>query len=183
MRPIEGATALLVIDIQERLYGAMPEAQRPRFHKAVDNLLALAAACSWPSVITEQYPRGLGPTLASLRESAEAIERCVWIEKLCFSACDADGVEEALAGQRAVVLVGLEAHVCVLETALGLIERGRRVLVPWDGVLSRDERDRQHALAAIRQAGGFVTSSETLIFQALGRAGTPLFKEMARRIR
>jgi nicotinamidase-related amidase len=183
VRPIEGATALVVVDVQERLAAAMPEAERPRFGKAVCNLVSLAAASGWPIVVTEQYPRGLGPTTSDVNGTLERAGSVTRLEKLCFSACEAEGFMSALQGVRVAVVVGMEAHVCVLETALGLRARGLDVLVPWDGVLSRDGRDKACALELLRAEGVVVTSSETVVFQAVGRAGTPLFKEMAPRVR
>ncbi|GIW72187.1 MAG: hydrolase [Planctomycetota bacterium] len=183
LRPDGPGTALIVIDVQERLFAAMEAARRPRFLKAVTNLVALARAVEWPIVLTEQYPQGLGPTVPELRAELEGARACQRLEKLCFSACAADGFGQALGEAEAAVLCGMEAHICVLETALDLLGAGRRVFVPWDGVLSRERRDQEAALDMLRAAGAIVTSSETVAFQVMKRAGTPLFRQLAPRLR
>lgn len=170
-------SALAVVDVQERLFPAMAAAHQPTVVKAIRVLAALAREASWPVLVTEQYPKGLGRTLPEL---AEALGRSAApIEKLTFSAARAPGVLERLGDAQAVVVTGIEAHVCVLETVLDLLEHGLRVFVPWDAVASRREEDRSTALALMRRAGATITSSETLVFQLLGEAGGPAFKRLA----
>jgi nicotinamidase-related amidase len=181
----EPGTALVVIDIQERLAAALAPEHAPRFTRAAANLVALAAARRWPILPTVQYPKGLGPFIPEIARELEAAGSPPPLEKVDFSAWRAPGFADRLAatGARAAVVSGAEAHVCVLETALDLLGQGIRVFVPWDAVASRREEDRKIALDLARAAGAVVTSSETLIFQALGRAGTPEFKALAPRVR
>jgi len=182
-RPPAGATALAVIDIQARLMPAMDAAHAPRFMKGARTLLELARVRGWRAVATEQYPQGLGPTIPEIRADLDAAKAGPAIEKVAFSACGAAEFRERLGGAAAVVVVGVEAHVCVLETALDLLGDGRTVFVPWDAVASRREEDRHTALELLRKAGAIISSSETIAFQALGRAGTPEFKAVSARIR
>ncbi len=174
-------STLAVIDIQERLAPAMAATQQPVLEKAAQVLIALAKAAKWPILTTEQYPKGLGRTLPVLSKALGAGVQP--IEKVCFSACSAPGFLEGLDGSEAVIVVGMEAHVCVLETALSLVEKGFHVFVPWDGVASRREEDRQVALTAMRQAGVVVTSSEALVFQYLREARGEEFKSLSRLLR
>lgn len=197
LRPPEGGTALVVIDIQERLFpalcatiedvhqGTLEGERRMAFLKAATNLVAFAGLRGWPIIPTLQYPKGLGEFVEQIARELDRTRAFPTIEKVEFSAYRAPLFPERLAesGARAVVLAGCEAHVCVLETALDLIEHGFRVFVPWDAVASRREEDRRTALELLRSAGAVVTSSETLIFQALGRAGTADFKAIAPRLK
>jgi nicotinamidase-related amidase len=179
-RPAPDGTALVVVDIQQKLAPAMEAAAGARVLKAARTLLELARLQKWRVVATEQYPQGLGPTLPEL---AAELGGAAPLAKTTFSACAADGFKGRLGDARAAVVIGMEAHVCVLETALDLLAAGVRVFVPWDGVASRREEDRTTALEQLRAAGAIVTSSETLAFQALGKAGTPEFKAISARVR
>jgi nicotinamidase-related amidase len=178
---VPARTTLAVIDIQERLAPAMAPTQQPVVQKAVRVLISLAREAGWPTLVTEQYPKGLGHTIPALTDALGANVRV--IEKVSFSACGAPGFLEGLHASEGVVVVGMETHVCVLETALDLVERGLRVFVPWDGVASRREEDRHAALASLRQAGVVVTSSETLVFQHLREARGEAFKSLSRLLR
>lgn len=179
----QGPVALLVIDIQERLASAMAPTQEPAVRKAVTALLALAREAGWRVVVTEQYPKGLGPTVEPLRAALAEAEAAAPIEKLDFSACGADGFVAALGDARTAVVTGMETHVCVLQTALDLRARGLEVVVPWDGVASRREEDRQVGLELLRAAGCAVTSSESLVFGHLRRAGGDAFKRLSKLVR
>jgi nicotinamidase-related amidase len=183
-RPPEGAaTALVVVDIQQRLAPAMDEAALGRVRRAARILAETARQKGWRVIATEQYPQGLGPTLPDIASEVAAAGGEAPLSKVAFSACGADGFKSRMSGASAAVIIGMEAHVCVLETALDLVREGVRVFVPWDGVASRREEDRTTALELLRQAGAAVTSAETLAFQALGRAGTPEFKAISARVR
>jgi nicotinamidase-related amidase len=184
-RPAEGATALVIVDIQAKLAPAMDAGHYPRFLKATRTLLEVARQKRWPVIATEQYPQGLGATIPEVADELRSLSAAEPLPKTCFSACGAEGFGERLesAGARAAVVVGMEAHVCVLETALDLLAAGKTVFVPWDGVASRREEDRTRALDLLREAGAVVTSSETLAFQSIGRAGTPEFKAISARVR
>jgi nicotinamidase-related amidase len=126
-------------------------------------------------VHTEQYPKGLGPTVPELRA---ALEPAAPVEKLTFDCCGEPTFAPALdaAGRPAVIVCGMETHICVLQTVLGLLARGATVHVAADAVCSRDPENARVALELMRDAGAVVTCTETVLFQLLERAGTPEFK-------
>lgn len=180
----ESAT-LLVVDVQERLLPAMPDVDQTRLLKATGNLVALFGELGGRCFYSEQYPRGLGPTVPALAAELNAVACVERLEKTAFSVCGEPGLTEALSlSERAdVVLSGMETHVCVLLTGLDLIQRGHRVFVPHDAVASRTEDNRANGLALLERNGAVIVNSETLIFHALGKAGGDRFKRFAKRIR
>jgi nicotinamidase-related amidase len=176
--------AVLVIDVQERLAAAMPEAQVAEVTRAVTVLVDAAARLGARVLVTEQYPAGLGGTLAPI---AAEIERAGVkpIAKVEFSACDNHDFERALAraGARSAIVVGMEAHVCVFQTVRDLAARGVDVHVAMDGVASRRDDHRAAGLALCRSAGATITTMETVVFDWLRRAGTDAFKQLSKKIR
>jgi nicotinamidase-related amidase len=170
--------ALVIIDIQERLAAAMPSAQNEAVGANAGRLIALANELQAPILVTEQYPQGLGRTLTVLAEALPS--QTVPLEKVAFSCMAADGFAEAVKNinRRDIILIGMETHVCVLQSVLDLIERGYHVFVPEDGVASRSEANRLRGLALMEQAGAIITSTETLMFQALGGADHPSFRTL-----
>ena len=175
-----GDAVLLVIDIQERLAAAM--AERARVVANAGHLIAGARLLGVPVVHTEQYPRGLGPTVEELRP---ALAPDAPVEKLTFDCCGEPAFVPALegTGRATAVVCGMEAHICVLQTVLGLLARGMTVHVAADAVCSRDLGNARTALELLRDAGAVITCTETVLFQLLGRAGTPEFKAIQQRIR
>ena len=164
---------LLVVDIQERLAVAM--AERERVVANAGHLIAAAKLLGVPVVVTEQYPKGLGPTVPELRA---ALDPAVPIEKITFDCCGEPSFAPALeaAGRSTVIVCGMEAHICVLQTVLGLLARGLVVHVAADAVCSRDPENWRTAPEFMRGAGAVITCTETVLFQLLVRAGTPEFK-------
>lgn len=173
-------TALLVIDIQEKLAPAMDPTAFARLVKSTDLLLSAARLLGVPTLATEQYPKGLGPTIDAI-----PLGDAPRIEKTSFSALDAPEVARFLAARspRAVVVVGVEAHVCVFQTARDLAARGYEVQVPHDAVASRREDDRHTALDLMRRAGAIVTTSETVVFDWLQKAEGEAFKALSKKMR
>lgn len=167
---------LVVVDFQERLFGAMPEPQRQRAQKATENLVFIARELGMPTCFTEQYPQGLGPTLSPLGADHPFV-------KTAFAATDEPGFAERLAPGRGVILCGMETHICVAHTAAGLRGADQEVLVATDACVSRRDNDWADGIAWMRQLGAVAVPSETLLFGLLGRAAGPLFKEVSRRIR
>ena len=166
--------ALLVVDIQEKLLRAIEGRER-----LLSNALRLVKAARLLDVLvlaTEQYPRGLGPTVDDL--AALIPDRPA---KTTFHCLGAPGIAEALAdrGIRHVALVGIEAHVCVAQTALELLRMGYKVQVLADAVGSRFAIDREHALRRLEQAGAVVSTTEAALFEWLGGAEHPKFKEVS----
>ena len=165
--------ALVVVDIQERLLPAISEKER-----VVGNALRLvkgAAILGVPVLVTEQYRKGLGSTVA---EVASAIPGFAPMEKLTFSACRTPGFTDALRARHGadVILCGIEAHVCVLQTCLDLLAEGFRVFVAADAVSSRTPENYGMALDRMRAAGAVIVSSEMVLFELLEKAGTDEFK-------
>jgi nicotinamidase-related amidase len=178
----EKDTLLLVVDVQERLAPAMePEL----YGRLIENLRRFGAARSvidLPVMITEQYPRGLGPTVPPIRE---AFEGTTALEKISFSAMGDEGVAKALesAGRGSVVVAGMETHICVYQTARELVEAGYRVHVLSDAVASRTRDNYSVGLALMQKAGAAISSTETVLFDLLGRAGTDAFKTISKIVR
>lgn len=167
---------LLVIDFQERLLPAIEEGEarlaRARLLLEVARLLAV------PVLASEQYPKGLGPTVAALRErlAAEEIR-----SKLCFSCAREEGLRDAVAasGRDQLLLVGVETHVCVLQTALDFHARGLAVFVVADATGSRDGERRRLGLERMRQEEIRIVHSEMAAFEWLRRTGTDTFRRVA----
>lgn len=172
-----------MVDVQEKLAKTMPGGALDDLRRSLRILLGAAREFSLPTFFTEQYPRGLGPTEENLRRDLEQVGARRF-EKVCFSAADAEGLSEALPrATETVVVVGMETHVCVVQTVRDLVARGLSVHVPLDGVTSRREDHRQVGLELCRRAGAVVTTTETVVFDLLERAGTPQFKALAALIR
>ncbi len=177
-----GNPVLVVVDVQERLFAAMEPDRRDEMIRNLKILVPAARRLDLPIVFTEQYPKGLGRTLPEL---SSLVPDARPLEKTAFSCCAAAGFPERLADAHAdhVVLAGVEAHVCVLLTALDLLARGVRVSIVADAVCSRRGESRELALAQARQAGVVVTSTETIVFGLLGHADTDAFREIAKLLR
>jgi nicotinamidase-related amidase len=175
--------SIAVIDVQERLAAAMPSEDLTLVERAIRLLVAASKEFRIPVAVTEQYPKGLGRTLPGIEE-ALAGAQVRRFEKVAFSACDAEGFSDALDPRRpTVVLVGMEAHVCVFQTARDLVERGFQVRVPLDGVCSRRRDHRDVGLELCREAGAKVTTAESTVFDWLGQAGTESFRTLAGLVR
>ena len=168
-------TGLLVVDVQEKLMQVMGRKQR-----VIDNiikLLYLSKLFALPVILTEQYPKWLGPTLPEIIEGLPAYEP---ITKLHFNCCDVEAFNERLvsAGFNNIILTGVESHICIFQTCVSFIEKGYQVHVPQDAVDSRTDENWRVGLELMRKAGALITSTETVIYQILKKAGTPEFKQM-----
>ncbi len=182
LSPRREATCLVVVDVQEALLRAIPADTAAAIVRNLRILTAAAHIFGLPVLVTEQYPRGLGRTVAAVAEAlAEGGRPPVPIEKTEFGCAAVPAFRDALkaTGRGTVVLTGLEAHVCVLQTALGLLADGYLIHVPADAVGSRSAANRQIGLDLMARGGAVITSTETIVFQLLGRAGTPEFKALA----
>lgn len=170
---------LVVIDIQTKLGAAMPAKVLNRVLQNTRLLLHAAALLDVPVHATEQYPKGLGPLEARVGECLPAdVQR--W-EKTAFSCARADGFVGALraAGRMHIVMAGMEAHICVLQTAVDLVARGFRVFVAEDAVCSRKLDNYQNALLRMQRSGAMVVSAESVVFEWLGDARHERFKAVA----
>ena len=175
----DASRAVLVgIDIQERLFAAMPHDARETLLRNAGVLLQAARALHVPVLSTEQYPAGLGRTHAALQ--ALLPDRTPF-EKTSFSCCVVDPFMQALTAseRRQVVLMGMEAHVCVLQTAAGLQALGFDVFVVEDAVCSRSEANRRNALERMRTGGAVLTNTESTVFEWLRDARHAEFKRVS----
>jgi nicotinamidase-related amidase len=188
-------TTLVVMDVQERLVAAMPDEARS---EALDNVIRLvqgARILGMPVVVTEQYPTGLGPTVASVMHALEEFpDPPGSVAKVEFDACRDPrftGVLETTWQARlkgaedkpGVVLCGMETHICVYQTARSLVSRGIQVQVPHDAACSRRLDNHRIAQSLIERAGALVTGTETVLFELLGRAGSEEFKAISKLVR
>jgi hypothetical protein len=171
-------TLLAIIDWQERLFSAMNLDSRDEALTRVGHLKWLADSLSLPVVVSEQYPRGLGPTVSALGVDGA-------ISKTSFSAMEAAGFAAAVAetGRSTVVLAGMETHICVAQTCRDLLAAGLVVCVVADACLSRRRLDWELGLERMRFDGARIVTAEAALFELLGDAQSPLFKELSRRIR
>lgn len=178
-RFVRDSAALLVIDVQERLCAAM----RPEvLQRMVNRTLAAidgAKALGLPIIVTEQYPKGLGPTLEEVRKRIEGFAP---VEKIEFSAL-VPLVREKLAARPQVLVTGMESHVCVFQTVRDLGDAGLLPFLATDAVLSRNAADHDVGLALCRDAGAVMTTVETALFDALGKAGGPVFKAVSQAVK
>ena len=178
---------LVVVDIQERLAAAMPEALREACVQNAVRLVEGARLLDIPVMVTEQYPKGLGHTVAPVQGALDRIEGGpTLIEKVEFDACRCTGFADgigALGDRRTVILSGMEAHICVWQTARGLRSQGLSVHVPFDATCSRDPENRRVAEGLWDRAGAVVTCTETVLFDLLGKAGGDAFKQISRLVR
>ncbi|HZP39032.1 MAG TPA: hydrolase [Methylomirabilota bacterium] len=183
MALVREQSALVVIDVQERLFPAMDSDHREEVMRNLKVLAAAAQRLELPTLATEQYPKGLGHTLPEMKAALPTgLEP---IEKVAFSCWAVESFRTRLAstGKRQILLGGIEAHVCVLMSALDLLAAGYGVHVVADAVTSRTQANWRLAMDYLRQAGAVVTTTETALFQLLGQADSDTFRELARLIR
>ena len=173
-----GDTALLVIDVQEKLVAALPDGKRIVWN--VRRLLDGAKILGLMALGTEQYPRGLGPTAAELAQRLGPLPA-----KLTFSCGGCPGLFADLEqkGIGKILVAGMETHVCVQQTVLDLLAAGWSVLVAADAVGSRFEVDHRTALDRMNSAGATLTTTEAALFEWCRIAGTPEFKQISRLVR
>ena len=174
-------TALVVIDLQERLVPAMSDFE-PCGNR-VEMLLKGAVELKLDTIITEQYPKGLGATLPRFAELLP--EGTPIIAKTGFSAFEEPAFRTALGSRsrKTLIFCGIESHVCVLQSVLDALARGFAVCLAADAVASRKTSDRDLALQAARAAGATVVSSEALLFMMLRDAKNPAFKAISKLVR
>lgn len=170
----------LVIDIQERLFPVIHENEL--LAKNVGILVEGLKALEVPVFVTEQYKKGLGDTIELLKPLLEGYLHC---EKLAFSCCDEPSFAESLelSKKRTVIIAGIESHICVLQTAIDLKERGFHPVVVEDCVASRNPENKRIAMERLRQEGVVVTSYESILFELCRYAGTDAFKTISKLVK
>ena len=175
----KAAGALLIVDLQERLAAAMAPERMERLVNRTRAAIEGAKALGLAIIVTEQYPKGLGPTIAAVKGLIPGLAP---IEKLEFSAL-LPAVLQQLVLRPSVLVVGMETHVCVFQTVRALKDAGLTPFVAVDAVLSRTHVDFETGLGLCREAGGKMTTVEAALFDALGRAGGPEFKAISAAVR
>ncbi len=172
-------SVLVVIDMQERLVPAM---QAPaRTLRNARTLLRAAELVGVPTLLTEQYPKGLGHTVPEISSATNVTP----LAKLHFSCMEDErfAAEFRGFGRKQAVLSGMEAHICVTQTAASLLEDGFEVFVVSDATASRTLESERACIERLSASGAGIVTTEMVVFEWLGRAGTPAFKELLPLIR
>ena len=169
-------TILVLIDYQERLFPAMHDPDR--LLPSVLKLVKGAAALGLPVIMTEQYPRGLGPMLPQIKELLPGVTP---VEKTCFSAPDEAAFTKAMLASRRhqVLLAGIETHICIYQTALDLLRNDFQVHVVTDCCASRDPANETAAHERMRDAGACLTNTEMALFELLKEGRGEVFKQIS----
>jgi len=173
--------ALAVIDIQEKLLP--PIFEKERMVRNSQLLVRLADILSLPILVSTQYVKGLGPTISEITSLLPEVEVVDKLEFGCFgndAYCTAVG---KLANRNTLLLCGIEAHICVMQTALGALNQNMNVHVAADAVSSRTELNWKLGLNRMQAAGAVMSSTEMMIYELLGKSGTPAFKEMLKHLK
>jgi nicotinamidase-related amidase len=168
-------TVLIVVDMQEKLTRAMYD--RESLVKSAVQIVSGAKILGVPVIWTEQNPNGLGPTLPEIKQSLEGSQPII---KFSFSSCGNQEFMEALdaSGRKQVLILGVECHVCVYQTAIDLIEKGYEVSVVSDAVSSRTLENKIVGLERVKQSGALITSAEMALFELLKVADGAKFKQI-----
>ncbi len=173
-------TALLVIDIQKKINAVMQTGDL--VVASAVKLIRASQILDLPILLTEQYPKGLGPTEDAILRTLGGTQP---IQKMTFSCCGSSDLLGQLrdSGAKQIVLTGIECHVCVQQTALDLLAHDFQVHIPVDAVSSRKVLDCEVAIERMARAGVIITTVEGVLFELLRQAGTASFKEVTRLIK
>ncbi len=179
--PKLASTALILVDVQEKLIGAMAEG--PAICERMKIMLQAAGLLKLDVIVTEQYPRGLGNTVTELSELYP--EKTPVIEKTTFSCLGEPEFNKAIQRKpyKTLVLMGIEGHVCVLQTALDALNKGFEVIILADTVSSRRTENCKLALAQLQEAGAAALPTESILFMLMRDAKHPAFREISKLIR
>ena len=170
---------LVVVDVQEALMKKMNPGVAEKVIRNIRTLLAFAHHLAIPVLITEQYPKGLGPTVSEIKMELGCI---LPIEKVSFSCCGVETFNAKLSqtGRKQVILVGIETHVCILQTADDLIQAGHRVHAVADAICSQRKLDWEIGLRWMEKKGAMISTTEIIAFQLLKEAGTEEFRGLSK---
>ena len=180
MRVTAENSVAVVVDVQERLFPHMHDGETLRTHlvKLIEGLQILEI----PILVTEQYRKGLGPTIEAVRDPFEQFDP---VEKASFSCCDDKGFLTRIGPMNAsfVILAGIEAHVCLLQTSMDLLEAGYTPVMVVDCMSSRKAYDKEIAVDRMQSRGAIVTTSESILFELCRYSGTDRFKAISRLVK
>jgi nicotinamidase-related amidase len=178
-------TGLLVIDFQDRLAAAMPEAVRAQAERNLAILIAAAGRFEIPIIVSEQYPRGLGRTTSPVQTALDEVRDVCFFEKVDFAATASPAWPVAV-GDRTIdrwIVTGMETHICVFQTVRALRDERNAVHVVADACVSRTKPNFKNGLALAAAAGAIVTNTETVVFDLLGRASTDDFRVLSKLVK
>jgi nicotinamidase-related amidase len=180
MRLLKDNCTTIIIDIQERLLPHISEHEMVLRNTEI--LIKGLQALNVPILVTEQYTKGLGFTVEPIKSLFTTFES---LEKISFSCCDDEPFSDKLKplSKKFVILAGIETHVCVLQTALDLLDNGYTPVVVADCVSSRKLSDKQIALARIQNSGGIVSTYESILFELTRFAGNDTFKVISKLVK
>jgi len=180
MRILKEETIAIVIDVQEKLLPHIHDNERILNNSVI--LLEGLKVLDVPLLVSEQYRKGLGPTVEEIQHSFPSFQP---MEKMTFSCCDDQDIMSILKekGRKNVILLGIETHVCVLQTVLDLIENGFQPVVIEDCTSSRKPSDKEIAIKRMRQEGAIVSSYESILFELARVSGTETFKSISRLVK
>ncbi len=170
------AAGLLVIDVQEKLWPHIFE--REKVLKRMVQAIQVAGALEMPILVAEQYVKGLGPTISEIASALKEAGAAAPVEKVSFSCFGEQGFVDAFeeSGIDSLAVLGIETHVCVLQTALQALDEGLDVFLLAEATGSRNPRHKDEAVARIREAGAIVGSVEMFAFEMMRTAGHPAFR-------
>ena len=180
MRLEKEQCAAFIVDVQERLFPHMES--KEQLEKGLVILIKGLKHLGVNLVVTQQYTKGLGNTIHSV---ATALESYAHIEKISFSCCDEPACENTLRqiDKKLIIVAGIEAHVCILQTVIDLIQRGIMPVLVEDCTASRREKDKRVAVERMRAAGAIVTTYESLLFELCRFAGNDTFRAISRLVK
>lgn len=174
---------LVVIDVQERLARVIHDIDAVESN--IERLVRGAAVLGVPAIVTEQYPKGIGPTTDVVRAAFEECGFFAPIQKMCFSSWGCGEFAETIraSGRTQIIVTGIEAHVCVHQTTLDLLEQGFPVWIVADAVSSRTARNREIAVRRMESEGARLTSTEMALFEMTVESGTDTFKAISKLVK
>ena len=168
--------ALMIIDVQGRLASLMHQADD--LVKEINTMIKAAEILDLPIIWMEQYPKGLGHTVEAIKDNLNDYKA---IEKITFGGCGCNEVMQSLkdSGRSQVIVTGIEAHVCVYQTVVGLLEEGYQVAINQDAISSRKPANKALGLERMKDAGAVKTSTEMILFELMQTAEHPNFKQIS----
>ncbi len=180
MRILRDRSCLLVIDFQERIFPFIHENEK--LLRNVPVLIRGLKILELPVFVTEQYTKGLGVTVQPIAEALDGIPR---IEKSTFSCCDEPrfNLDLATSGKENVIIAGIEAHVCVLQTVIDLVRQGYQAVVVEDCISSRKPNDKATAIERMKKEGAIITTYESILFELLRSSGGETFKAISKLVK
>ncbi|MCP5464022.1 MAG: isochorismatase family protein [Deltaproteobacteria bacterium] len=182
--PNKSKTLVLIVDIQEKLCPTMDPLWLNRVLKQNGLLLEYAKRENIPVIVSEQYPKGLGPTHQDvLKELAQVSFQK--FEKTHFGCFDDPALRSALESYKDhhIIVTGMETHICVLLTTLGLLKNNQKVIIPHDAVIARSKENHNNGLEQAGIAGATISNVESLLFAMMGQSGGETFKAISNRIK